>query len=105
MFLLVFAALMAQVDDCASAVHTDLPSAPKVCDPGDAKIDIFSPGGMTDSCLSALKSGKKLGEIGPRLPVVARNSLTAEFDKRIEACRHPKKDEPTPTRDITQIWD
>lgn len=105
MLLIYLAAATVDIDACATAVHSNLPGAVAACDSSGVKIDLFSSGGMTDACLSALKAGQDAGRYGPNLPNAARLGLIREFDKKLEACRAPAQKTPVPTRETTNLWD
>ncbi|KPH62317.1 hypothetical protein [Novosphingobium sp. ST904] len=105
MLLIYLAAVTADVDACAKAVHSNLPGAEAACDSSGVKIDLFDSKSMSDACLSALKSGAEAGKYGPNLPIAARNGLIREFDKKLEACRTPSQGPKTPVRETTKLWD
>lgn len=78
--LILAAATSAPAPDikaCADAVHNDLSKAEQACDVGDAQIDLFKPGGLSDACLPAFKAGKQIGKMGEKMAPVMRAALTA----------------------------
>ena len=90
---------------CADAVHSDLTKAEQACDIGDAKIDLFKPGGLSDACLPAFNAGKQIGKMGARMAPVMRASLTRDFDKKLAACTDPAPKKEVPILKTTQLWE
>lgn len=89
---------------CADAVHIDLSKAEQACDVGDAQIDLFEPGGLSDACLPAFKAGKQIGKMGEKMAPVMRAALTRDFDKKLVACTDPAPKKEVPVIKTIQLW-
>jgi hypothetical protein len=107
MFLFFMAAATATADPsaCSAAVHNDLSSAVIACSTKGLMVDPFGKGGVTDACLTALKTGEYVGQYGPKLPEVGRNGLIRDFDKKMQLCISPPKQPVTPELKTTKLWD
>jgi len=68
-------------------------------------VDPFGKGGITDACLTALKTGEYVGKYAPKLPEVSRNGLVRDFDKKMQLCLVPPKRDTPPELKTTNLWD
>lgn len=107
MFLFFMAAATATANPsaCSAAVHNDLPSAVIACSTKGLMVDPFGKGGVTDACLTALKTGEYVGQYGPKLPEVGRNGLIRDFDKKMALCLTPPNQPGAPELKTTNLWD
>lgn len=90
---------------CAAAVHDDLPQAVTACDTTGVQVDIFKPGGLSDACINAMDTGKKSGQMAPKLNAVMRKALIDNFDKDMDACLNPTPASHPPVRKAVNLWD
>lgn len=104
MTILFLAAAAADIDACATAVHSDLLSAVAACDASGEKIELFGASGTTGACLDAYKAGQNAGKYGPSLPEPVREGLVREFDKKLQACKSPTEEPVVPEIPTVNLW-
>lgn len=105
LIVVLLAAGTAQIDACASAVHSDLMSAATVCALSKESIDLLGGTGPSTACTAALKAGQSAGKSGPSLPAPMRNALIRTFDAKLAECKSPAPKSEVADRETVKLWD